>query len=90
LELEMALPRLYTKAAADAAIAAAAVGGATSSGPDIAAVGDSLTAGAGDAWLGYPFRLQQAIDARCSTPGTVHNLGVGGETSQTITSCAGG
>lgn len=63
--------------------------GYISSGPDVAATGDSLTAGAGDTGLGYPAALTTLL-ANYPTPGTVRNLGVGGETSATIAGRVGG
>ena len=64
-------------------------GDGTASGPDVAAVGDSLTAGAGGGGTTYPDELQALMDTMPS-PGVVRNLGVGGETSATIAGRAGG
>lgn len=58
------------------------VGMNVASGPAIASVGDSLTAGSGG--TPYPTTLAGL------TGRTVHNLGVGGETSATIAGRAGG
>jgi lysophospholipase L1-like esterase len=54
------------------------------SGPDIVGTGDSLTAGAGGDGTTWPNTLQAIIVGAYTAPGTVTNLGVGGETSPTI------
>lgn len=54
------------------------------SGPDVSGAGDSKTAGAGGGGTSWPSALQAIISAAYSTPGTVRNLGVGGEKTATI------
>jgi lysophospholipase L1-like esterase len=61
---------------------------ASVSGPDIAAIGDSLMNGDGGAGISVPSVLQQLVDGR-PHPGTVRNLSVAGETSITIAGRAG-
>lgn len=59
------------------------------SGPDINCVGDSMTAGAGSNGNPYSKVLQDLLMASGSNA-VVHNSGVGGETSPTITARMGG
>ena len=54
------------------------------SGPGITGSGDSLSAGAGGAGTSWCSALQSTLAHAYSKPGTVTNLGVGGETSSTI------
>lgn len=64
-------------------------GAGASSGPDVVASGDSLTAGAGGGGTSYPAELQALVDTM-PVPGEVKNFGVGGERSETIAGRAGG
>ena len=68
------IPSKYTAGAATPSIV---------SGPDIVCWGDSMTAGAGGGGITYPGVLATL------TGRTVHNRGVGGETSVTITARSG-
>mgnify|MGYP005990584423 CR=1 FL=1 len=58
------------------------------SGPDLTALGDSLTSGVGCDSTPYPALLREKIEALPS-PGTVVQLGVSGETSAEIAGRAG-